>query len=79
MRRYPTPEQFSQHPCEHFQMNEGEEYCTMFGKDLYDPSLHCDPQCPKYDPWDCPLEMLLEEKILNETGRPDESPLVKGG
>ena len=59
MSRYPTLEQFSAHPCEHWQMREAGEWCVMFDKALSSPQLHCDPRCPEYDSWDCEIEELL--------------------
>ena len=63
MRRYPTLEQFSQHVCTHWEMLEQGEGCVMFNKVLTDPSLHCNPQCPAYEPWDCTIDELLAEEF----------------
>ena len=61
MRSYPTLEQFSQHPCTHWEMRDEKECCVMFGKTFDDPNLNCTPQCSAYDPWDCYIEELLIE------------------
>ena len=66
----PTLKQFSQHPCTHWEMRDDDEYCVFFGKPLFDPSLHCNPQCPAYDPWDCSLEELIYSQKIDALGAP---------
>ena len=66
MRNHPTLEQFSHHPCIHWEMRGEGEYCTAFGKLLDALELCCNPTCPRYDPLDCHLEELLTEKNKEE-------------
>ena len=81
MARYPTLEQFSEHPpmdrgrlCEHWCMGDADdsaieyegEWCTMFQKPLDDPTLNCAPECPEYAPWDCRFDDLLRVKSTTE-------------